>query len=271
MPCYQDGTMVPSLINGENHLHLIDDITADYYLSCKPETNNGSYIDYHEKVITYWHTISDPAFSLDSVEAKRLRCPIIISDEQSVLNYADTNASKANITDINERLKGLKIAIIGIGGTGAFVLDHVSKTPVSEIHLFDDDEFNTHNAFRAPGAPDMQTLIDMPHKVDYLSNIYSKMHKHIIPHSTFVSNSDLNEIRDLNFVFICIDKGSIKKDIITFLNEKNTDIEKGEFIISVNVIEILLGQCYLKNKMTGNMSKTILINLLQNKKKNNSY
>jgi hypothetical protein len=34
-----------------------------------------------------------------------------------------------------------KIAIIGLGGTGSYVLDLAAKTPVKEIHLFDGDKF----------------------------------------------------------------------------------------------------------------------------------
>jgi tRNA A37 threonylcarbamoyladenosine dehydratase len=44
------------------------------------------------------------------------------------------------------------------GGTGSYVLDFVAKTPVKEIHLFDGDIFDQHNAFRAPGAPSGEEL-----------------------------------------------------------------------------------------------------------------
>ena len=42
------------------------------------------------------------------------------------------------------------IAIIGLGGTGAYVLDFLVKTPVRKFgHLT--DPFHVHNAFRSPG------------------------------------------------------------------------------------------------------------------------
>jgi hypothetical protein len=37
----------------------------------------------------------------------------------------------------------------GLGGTGSYILDLVSKTPVNEILLFDSDDFLQHNAFRS--------------------------------------------------------------------------------------------------------------------------
>ena len=66
--------------------------------------------------------------------------------------YPNTNSARAKITDLDEKYKGLKIAIIGLGGTGSYVLDLIAKTPVAEIHIFDKDVFQLHNAFRAPGA-----------------------------------------------------------------------------------------------------------------------
>lgn len=54
---------------------------------------------------------------------------------------------RANINFINDKFKGMRIGIIGLGGTGSY-LDLVAKTPVDEILLFDDDEFLLHNAFR---------------------------------------------------------------------------------------------------------------------------
>ena len=71
-------------------------------------------------------------------------------------------------------MSGLKIGIIGLGGTGSYILDFIAKTYVGEIHLYDSDKVLQHNAFRAPGAPSLQKLNEPVLKVDYLYNIYSK-------------------------------------------------------------------------------------------------
>ena len=54
-----------------------------------------------------------------------------------------------------------KVVIVGLGGTGGYLLDLLAKTPIEEIHLYDDDIFGTHNAFRAPGAA---SLDDAPRR-----------------------------------------------------------------------------------------------------------
>ena len=74
------------------------------------------------------------------------------------------------------------MGIVGLGGTGSYVLDLVSKTPVSEIHLFDGDKFYSHNAFRAPGAASIEELENVEYKTDRFANMYGKMRKGIVSH-----------------------------------------------------------------------------------------
>src|SRR5207302_11190786 len=63
-----------------------------------------------------------------------------------------------SIGALSERLSQETVSIIGVGGTGSYILDFVAKAPVREIRLFDEDEFLQHNAFRAPGAPSLEEL-----------------------------------------------------------------------------------------------------------------
>ncbi|MDZ7652346.1 MAG: ThiF family adenylyltransferase [Burkholderiaceae bacterium] len=74
------------------------------------------------------------------------------NESESVFLFEDTASSRAGIQPIAQALREYKIAIVGLGGTGAYILDLVAKTHVSEIHLYDADKFRQHNAFRAPGA-----------------------------------------------------------------------------------------------------------------------
>jgi hypothetical protein len=111
------------------------------------------------------------------------------------------------------------VGIIGLGGTGSYVFDGVAKTPVQEIHLFDADLFLQHNAFRAPGAPSIEELRDAPLKVDHFAAIYSKMHRHIVPHAVKIGESNMHLLEGLSFVFVCIDGGKAKQSIFQKLEE----------------------------------------------------
>ena len=53
---------------------------------------------------------------------------------------------------------------------------------VITIHLFDGDTFLQHNAFRSPGAADIDKLRERVKKTDYFKDIYTNMHRKIISH-----------------------------------------------------------------------------------------
>jgi hypothetical protein len=138
-------------------------------------------------------------------------------DPESVFRYADTASVRSEIVAVSNRLKGLKIGIVGAGGTGAYILDQVAKTPVAEIHLFDGDDFKQHNAFRAPGAATREQIAAHQKKVDYFRCAYDPMHKGIKPHPYFIDDTNVSELESLDFVFISVDKGPPRKLISDYL------------------------------------------------------
>jgi hypothetical protein len=109
---------------------------------------------------------------------------------------------------------------------------------VKEIHLFDDDYFLSHNAFRAPGAAPIERLRDKPKKVAYLHEIYSKVHKYVTPHEMRIGDSSVGYLSNMNFVFICTDDGESKKSIIAKLVESKIPfVDVG---VGINAIDGLL-------------------------------
>ena len=207
-PCNIDGTIIAQIKHASNTMNLAEGIVVNHSFSNKPA--NG-YPDYYEKVTQYIKIISAPAKYIDSDVTAQTYKVIQSFEVDSVLHYSDTNSSKAEIDVINQKLSGLKIGIIGLGGTGSYILDFVAKTLVGEIHLFDGDKFLQHNAFRAPSAPSLEELNESTPKVKYYSRIYSKMHKHVIPHELYINKTNLGRLNGLDFVFICIDKSEVKK------------------------------------------------------------
>jgi ThiF family len=106
-----------------------------------------------------------------------------------------------------------------LGGTGSYILDQVAKTPVDEIFLFDNDEFLLHNAFRAPGAPTIEILNEQQMKVDYFASIYSNMRRGIVPYAEKITEQNIELLKGLSFVFICIDSNSARGMIISHLKK----------------------------------------------------
>jgi hypothetical protein len=159
-----------------------------------------------------------------------------------VFKYPDTNSTRANIEFLNRKFKNQKIAIIGLGGTGSYILDLVSKTPVKEIHIYDKDVFQLHNAFRAPGAVSESRLSGSAEikKVDYYHEIYSNMHSSIIPHDKYVSSNNLSEFSIFDCVFISIDR-----------NKSRSLITKGLINLSVPFIDSGMGVNMLDDSLIG--------------------
>jgi hypothetical protein len=92
---------------------------------------------------------------------------------------------------------------------------------VAEIHLFDNDTFLQHNAFRCPGAPSFSELTKKPTKVARFEEIYSKMRRKIIAHPEYVDKTNLDKLNSMTFVFLCIDKGPSRQLIADYLIQNN--------------------------------------------------
>lgn len=141
-----------------------------------------------------------------------------------IFKYPDTNSSRAGISDLNSKFEGLKIAIIGLGGTGSYILDLISKTNIEEIHIYDGDVFQVHNAFRAPGACGIDGFGTESSimKVEYYSEIYSRMRNGIEAHPIYVDESNINEFSLYDFVFISVDSNAVRSFITKALLELKT-------------------------------------------------
>lgn len=217
-PCRENGTCIEQIRNSSHQKVLAEGLTVNHLFSAKPLQGAG-YADYYEKLKTYITILSGPAKILDpSAKANVFHTVRPDTEEDSVFRYLDTASSRAEIDRITDKLKQIgKIAIVGLGGTGSYILDLVAKTPVQQIHLFDGDTFLQHNAFRSPGAASQDLLDTKPPKVAYLSKIYSQMHRGIIAHPTYLDEENLDQLSSMNFAFLCLDQGGIKRHIVEAL------------------------------------------------------
>lgn len=236
-PCNIDGQVITSIQHDPTTRSLTADITINRSFSNRPQTG---YPNYYEKVKRYADIISAPAKFLDENVTEKTFKVIADSANETVFNYIDTNSSRANIENINSKFADQKIAIIGLGGTGAYILDLIAKTPVQEIHIYDGDTFDQHNAFRSPGAASITDLDKGLMKTDYYYSIYSKMHKSIINHGYYINHKNYDELRDMSFVFVCVDKNSFRKTITDHLAATK-----------ISFIDVGLGVNVVDDKLTG--------------------
>lgn len=216
-PCDKDGRVLSAIVNATNRQQLSPTIVINCTFSSKPRPEG--YVDYYEKMTTYAAILSTQAQSVDPHATARTFQVTESEELESPFRYIDTNSARAAINMVSKKLEGHTVAIIGLGGTGSYLLDMIAKTPVKEIHLFDGDFFLQHNAFRAPGAASVETLRQRHKKVDYLTGIYANMHKGIVPHPYYIDASRHQELATVDYVFMCME-GDAKKALAEYLERE---------------------------------------------------
>ncbi len=211
-PCHADGLKITSFENPSAPSEIAPGLRADFTFSAKAD-----YRDYHHKITTYIGRITGEATQINYKTTARIYPAIPADEPKSVFKYIDTASSRAGISAVNAKVAGLRIGIAGLGGTGVYVLDFVAKTLVAEIRVMDGDVFSQHNAFRAPGAPTLAQLQSRPQKAVYFGDLYSNMRNGILVHDTYLDETNLHLMDGLDFVFICLDRGPIKRALVVRL------------------------------------------------------
>ncbi|MCW2462605.1 ThiF family adenylyltransferase [Elizabethkingia anophelis] len=265
-PCEIDGTVITAIQYSNADSVLNHQITVNRSFSNKP---TAGYPNYYEKVKRYADIISAPAKYLDPSVTEKTFKVIADNTNETVFQYIDTNSSRANIEAINSKLEMQKIAIIGLGGTGAYILDMVAKTPVKEIHLFDGDSFDQHNAFRSPGAASINDLDGNPRKVIYYQKLYSNMHKHINIHDYYVKKENLQELDQMDYVFVCVDKNSARKIITDYLVK--VGVAFSDVGLGVNVVDDKLTGAVRVTSATCDKNDHLPLRIFSEDSDNNEY
>jgi len=216
-PCHKNAQPIQQIIHQVGDIVLSEDLIANRSFSNKPPEG---YRDYYHKMSTYATIISAPAQSLDPKNDPKKFIPVRPITEESVFFYVDTASSRAGIKALTGKLGLRKVALIGLGGTGSYILDLVAKTPVAEIHLFDADKYFSHNAFRSPGAASLEDLEAQEFKVDRFSRIYGNMHKGLCAHPIFIDESTESSLDGMEFAFVSIDGGDGKRLVLEALERR---------------------------------------------------
>jgi hypothetical protein len=214
-PCQLDGTPIANLGGGVSKIPLVStDITVERSFSNKPREG---FANLFEKIESYVTIISGPA--MERYQANPLTFRLVESNTESVFNYADTLTSRSEIGDLSLKLKDDVVAIIGLGGTGAYILDFLVKTPVKEIRGFDLDYYHVHNAYRSPGKLEQNELGLT--KAEVYQKRYGSFRRDITLHSKLILNDSTDDLEGVTFAFVCVDKGSSRAAITDLLISMN--------------------------------------------------
>ena len=241
-PCLPNGQPISQIENENGTRELFPGCIINYRFSNKPD-GLGTFADHYSKLIHYVTIIQSQARALEDVDA-RLNISVGNQERHSPFAYDDTASARSAIQTASARLALGRVALIGLGGTGSYILDQLAKTPIAEIHLFDGDVFLQHNAFRAPGAATLEDLAAKLPKVEYFARRYSHMHQGIIAHPFHLDASNLGELGRPDFAFICVDGGPARTLLMTHLASLGVPfIDVGMSLQMVAKTSKLLGAC----------------------------
>jgi len=208
-----DGRPIANLAGGPHSLPLIsEDVIVQRSMSNKPPEG---YVDHEHKIDSYVTLLCGPAMERYGVSPLTFR-KVMSEGEESVFKLADTLTSRAEIGDLAGVFKNEIVAIIGLGGTGSYVLDYMVKTPVSCILGFDCDLYHVHNAFRSPGRLVDQEELDRP-KAEVYQARYDGFREGLKLFPKFIDASCEEDLRSVTFAFVCVDKGSARRAIFDLL------------------------------------------------------
>lgn len=220
VPYGLNGQPIPNLGGGVATLSLSDassDITVQRRFSNKPKAS-GKFDDLFHMVESYTTIISGPAIELHNANPLTFRA-VSTSVLNSAFKVSDTLTSRAEIGDLSAKFKDDVIAIIGLGGTGSYLLDFLVKTPVKEIRAFDLDNFYVHNAFRSPGKLEQSDVGKSKAEVYQLR--YENFREGLDIKAKFIDATCVEELEGVTFAFVCVDKGSSRANIFDLLISKN--------------------------------------------------
>ena len=173
------------------------------------------YLNYYEKMETYIHEVSDQA------EAKQPGCleaaksgwnPDVESNTRFV--YMDTNSYRNGTKGIERRIEEEVVAVVGVGGSGSYLVDILAKTNIKELHLYDDDVMEVHNAFRVAGAARVGELGSGKYKVDWHEERYAVVRKEgLYVHRMKINDENFECLSTCTTVFIAVDKLKTRRKI----------------------------------------------------------
>lgn len=207
VPCMADGTSLQNALVVDTEQQVIAGRQVMCRLSNKPDPIGDMLDNFYNKLMHYIRKLTTYAMAIDSTVSASGVGSFNFRLTKSVFHYPNTAIARSGLDAYDAKLKLGKIAIIGLGGTGSYILDALAKTPVEEIHLYDGDVIEPHNAYRLPGALTIEKAHDNSYKTEYLQQVYASMRTGIVSHPVRADSNNLYEFDDCAFVFMAIDHG----------------------------------------------------------------
>lgn len=247
-PHQLDGTPIANLGGGQTNVPLssdaFQDVVVERSFSNKPKPNGEwrDFPDFFAKIESYVNIISGPAIQRHGASPLTGRS-VADEIEDPIFKLRDTLTSRAEIGDLAAKFEDEVVAIIGLGGTGSYVLDYLVRTRVKAIRGFDGDKFHIHNAYRAPGRTS-EGEFDKP-KALVMQERYENFRHGLTLKPIVIDETSTDELEGVTFAFVCVDKGSSRAQIFDLL-----------ISLGIPFIDVGMGPRKKQNGLTGSLRVT---------------
>jgi hypothetical protein len=219
VPCTPTGESLAHILIADTSPTILAGREAQCRFSYKSERSD-TLDNVYNKLTHYIRKLQSYVNVIDASASATGEGSISIRQERSVFFYPNTAIARAGLDAYEEKLKLAKIAIVGLGGTGSYILDALAKTPVEQIHLYDDDIVEPATVYRMPGALTIEHAHQGMRKTDHFAEVYSRMRTGIRSHPVRIDPGNVHELDDCSFVFIAVDHGPSRGIIARHLAER---------------------------------------------------
>jgi len=157
--------------------------------------DSGEYQDAWDALKTYMHAIYGGFRASDESSSRKVErpytFPILGERDRDQVQWLDLVRTE-------------RVAVVGLGGVGAWIADLLAKADVAEVHGWDADIIEAKNIIRMPGAVNSD-WIGKP-KAEWFEETYRHIHRQVHAHAKYVDVQTAEEMcSNATFGFVAVD------------------------------------------------------------------
>ena len=157
-------------------------------------------------------------------------------------------ADRTNRQQWEAKSQAQRLAIIGVGGTGTYLVDLLSRSGVQRIDIWDGDEIEERNARRGPGCRDTWNRSNGRNKAEALATWYNHNNTLVVAHPyNWQEDQPAEILQQCSCIFTAVDETEVRQKIHATASR-----------IGIPVIDVGMGVRLEEGQVTGSLQAAVL-------------